>query len=157
MINAAMTSDEASELLTPCPACGRSISVDADACPACGRGNDWIHPKIAQIVDHLRMHYPEAVYERRGHQIAVEMKTYTLRQQFGSAFLALSMRMLIVGVFSQTFLGLSIMFMAIGGCLIIFGLSAFTRHSIQIDLRQPNAVIAVSDAGVWASVMALVR
>lgn len=150
---------DASDLVTliPCPACGRSISTDAQACPGCGRVNDWLHPQLVIVIQHLRVHYPDAVYEVLGHCMAIEMKTYNLRQRTGSVFLALSMLMLIGGVFSTTLLGVSILFMAIGGSLIMFGLSAFTRHAIQIDIRQPNPVLAVSDAGVWASVMGLVR
>ena len=154
-----MPSSNTSDLvaLFPCPACGRSISTDAQACPGCGRVNEWVHPKLESVVQHLRAHHPDAVYEVLGHRMAIEMKTYNGRQRIGSAFLAISMLMLIGGVFSPTFLGMSILFMAIGGCLIMFGLSAFTRHAIQIDIRQPNPVIAVSDAGVWASVIGLVR
>lgn len=157
MTNSAMTSGEASLLLAPCPACGKSISVDADACLGCGRGNDWVHPKIAQIVDYLQMHYPDAVYERRGHQIAVEMRTYNLRQQFGSACLALSMLFLIGGFIIPTLMGLAILLLAIGGCLIMFGASASDIHSIRIDLRQADPVVAVSDWAIWAGVVSLVR
>ena len=61
------------------------------------------------------------------------------------------------GLFIPTLMGLAILLLAVGGCLIAFGLSAFNRHAIQIDVRQPNPVIAVSDAGVWASVIGLIR
>jgi hypothetical protein len=143
--------------LIPCPACGRSISSDAQACPGCGRVNDWLHPKLECVVQHLRAHQPDAIYEVLGHRMAIEMKTYNVRQKFGSACLAFSMLFLIGGLFFPTLMGLAILLLAVGGCLIAFGLSAFTRHAIQIDVRQPNPVIAVSDAGVWASVIALVR
>lgn len=119
--------------------------------------NDWLHPKLERVVQHLRAHNPDAVYEALGHQIAVEMKTYNFRQQFGSACLALSMLFLIGGFIIPTLMGLAILLLAIGGCLIMFGASASTIHAIQIDIRQPNPVIAVSDAGVWASVIGLVR
>ena len=157
MTSLATASDAASALLFPCEACGKPISVDSIACPSCGRPNEWEHPTITQIVDHLRMHYPDAVYERRGHQIAVEMKTYNLRQQFGSACLALSMLFLIGGFIVPTLMGLAILLLAIGGCLIIFGASASTIHAIRIDLRQADSVVAVSDAAFWAGVMSLVR
>lgn len=157
MTSLATAADAASALLIPCEACGKPISVDSIACPSCGRLNEWVHPKIAQIVDHLRMHYPDTVYERRGHQIAIEIKTYSFRQQFGSACLAFSMLFVIAGLFIPFFMGLAILLLALGGCLVGFGLSAFTRHAIQIDIRLPNPVIAVSDAGVWASVIGLIR
>ncbi len=143
--------------LIPCPACNRSISTDAQACPGCGRVNDWLHPKLERVVQHLRAHHPDAAYEALGHRMAIETKTYNMRQKFGSACLAVSMLFLIVGLFIPTFMGLAIMLLALGGCLIAFGLSAFTRHAIEIDIRQPNPVIAVSDAGVWASVIGLIR
>lgn len=143
--------------LIPCPACGRSISTDAQACPGCGRVNDWVHPKLVSVVQHLRAHHPDAVYEVLGHRMAIEMKTYSLRQQIGSTCLALSMLFLIGGLFIPAVMGLAILLLALGGCLVGFGLSAFTRHAIQIDIRQPNPVIASSDAGVWASVIGLVR
>lgn len=143
--------------LIPCPACGRSIATDAQACPGCGRVNDWLHPKLASIVQHLRAHHPDAIYEVLGHRMAIEMRTYNMRQKFGSACLAFSMLFLIGGLFIPTLMGLAILLLAVGGCLIAFGLSAFTRHAIQIDIRQPNPVVAVSDANAWASVIALVR
>ncbi len=52
---------------------------------------------------------------------------------------------------------MAIFLLAIGGCLVAFGLSAFTLHAIQIDIRQPNPITAVSDAGVWNSVIRLVQ
>ena len=55
----------------------------------------------------------------------------------------------VVGDF-KTYLGMDAL-------LVGFGLSAFTRQAIQIDIRLPNPVVAVSDAGVWASVIALIR
>ncbi len=119
--------------------------------------NDWLHPKLERVVQHLRAHHPDAAYEALGHRMAIETKTYNMRQKFGSACLAVSMLFLIVGLFIPTFMGLAIMLLALGGCLIAFGLSAFTRHAIEIDIRQPNPVIAVSDAGVWASVIGLIR
>lgn len=143
--------------LIPCPACGRSISTDAQACPGCGRVNDWVHPKLVRVVQHLRAHHPNAVYEVLGHRMAIEMKTYSVRQMIGSACLALSMMFLIGGLFIPTFMGLAVLLLALGGCLVGFGLSAFTRQAIQIDIRLPNPVIAVSDAGVWASVIGLIR
>lgn len=143
--------------LIPCPACGRSISTDAQACPGCGRVNNWLHPKIERVVEHLRAHYPDAVFEALGHRVAVEIKTYNVRQRIGSACLALSMLFLIGGFIVPTLMGLAIFLLAIGGCLIAFGLSAFTLHAIQIDIRQPNPVTAVSDAGVWKSVIRLVQ
>lgn len=143
--------------LIPCPACGRSISTDAQACPGCGRVNDWRHPKLERVVQHLRAHHPNAIYEVLGHRMAIEMRTYTTRQKFGSACLAFSMLFLFGGLFIPTLMGLAILLLAVGGCLIAFGLSAFTRHAIQIDIRQPNPVVAVSDANAWASVIALVR
>lgn len=143
--------------LIPCPACNRSISTDAHACPGCGRVNDWLHPKLECVVQHLRAHHPDATYEVLGHRMAIEMKTYTVRQRTGSACLALSMLFLIGGFIVPKLMGLAILLLAIGGCLIAFGLSAFTLHAIQIDIRQPNPVTAVSDAGVWASVIVLVQ
>lgn len=143
--------------LISCPACGRSISTDAQACPGCGRLNDWLHPKLERVVQHLRAHHPDATYEVLGHRMAIEMKTYSLRQQIGSACLALSMLFLIGGLFIPTLMGLAILLLAVGCCLVAFGLSAFTRQAIQIDVRKPDPVIAVSDAGVWASVIGLVR
>ena len=89
--------------------------------------------------------------------MAIEMKTYSVRQMIGSACLALSMMFLIGGLFIPTFMGLAVLLLALGGCLVGFGLSAFTRQAIQIDIRLPNPVIAVSDAGVWASVIGLIR
>lgn len=157
MTNAAITSGEASALLAPCPACGKSISVDADACPGCGRGNDWIHPRLLSIVEHLRAHHPAAVYEVRGHRIAIEMKTQNLRQKVGMLFGTAAVLLLICGFFSSVLMGLSILSLAVGGLLTAFGLSAFTNHAIQIDIRQPNPVVAVSDANAWASIIALVR
>ncbi len=85
------------------------------------------------------------------------MKTYNTRQKLGSACLAFSMLFVIAGLFIPFFMGLAILLLALGGCLVGFGLSAFTRHAIQIDIRLPNPVIAVSDAGVWASVIGLIR
>lgn len=85
------------------------------------------------------------------------MKTYNVRQRIGSTFLALSMLMLIGGLFIPAVMGLAILLLTLGGCLVGFGLSAITRHALQIDIRLPNPVIAVSDAGVWASVIGLVR
>lgn len=143
--------------LISCPACGRSISTDAQACPGCGRLNDWLHPKLERVVQHLRAHHHDATYEVLGHRMAIEMKTYNLRQQFGSACLALSMLFLIGGLFIPAVMGLAILLLALGGCLVGFGLSAFTRHAIQIDIRLVNPVVAVSDAGVWASIIGLVR
>lgn len=143
--------------LIPCPACGRSISTDAQACPGCGRVNDWAHPKLLSVVEHLRAHHPDAVYEVLGHRMAIEIKTYNTRQKLGSACLAFSMLFVIAGLFIPFFMGLAILLLALGGCLVGFGLSAFTRHAIQIDIRLPNPVIAVSDAGVWASVIGLIR
>lgn len=143
--------------LIPCPACGRSISTDAQACPKCGRANDWLHPRLERVVEHLRAHHPDAAYEALGHRMAIEVKTYNTRQKLGSACLAFSMLFVIAGLFIPFFMGLAIFLLAIGGCLIAFGLSAFTLHAIQIDIRQPNPVIAVSDAGVWKSVIRLVQ
>lgn len=119
--------------------------------------NDWVHPKLVSVVQHLRAHHPDAVYEVLGHRMAIEMKTYNNRQKFGSACLALSMIFLIGGLFIPAFMGLAILLLALGGCLIGFGLSAFTRHAVQIDIRNANPVVAVSDAGVWASVIGLIR
>ncbi len=119
--------------------------------------NTWIHPKIERVVEHLRAHYPDAVFEALGHRVAVEIKTYNVRQRIGSACLALSMLFLIGGFIVPTLMGLAIFLSAIGGCLIAFGLSAFTLHTIHIDIRQPNPVTAVSDAGVWNSVIRLVQ
>ena len=143
--------------LIPCPACGRSLSTDAQACPGCGRVNNWLDPKIERVVEHLRAHYPDAVYEALGHRVAAEMKTYNVRQRIGSACLAFSMLLLIGGFIVPTLMGTAIFLLAIGGCLVAFGLSAFTLHAIQIDIRQPNPVTAVSDAGVWKSVIRLVQ
>jgi hypothetical protein len=150
---------DVSDLVTliSCPACGRSISTDAQACPGCGRVNDWVHPKLVSVLQYLRAHHPDAAYEVLGHRMAIEMKTYNMRQKFGSACLALSMLFLIGGFFIPTLMGLAILLLAVGGCLIAFGLSAFARHAIQIDIRLANPVVAVSDAGVWASVIGLVR
>lgn len=128
---------DASDLVTliPCPACGRSISTDAQACPGCGRVNDWVHPKLVRVVQHLRAHHPDAVYEVLGHRMAIEMKTYSVKQMIGSACLALSMMFLIGGLFIPAAMGLAILLLALGGCLVVFGLSAFTREAIQIDSR----------------------
>lgn len=157
MNNSVMTSGEASVLLAPCPACGKSISVDADACPGCGRGNDWVHPRLLSIVEHLRAHHPAAVYEVRGHRMAIQMKTQNLRQKVGMLFGTAAVLLLFGGFFSSVLMGLSILSLAVGGLLTAFGLSAFSNHAIQIDIRQPDPVIAVSDANAWAGVIALVR
>ena len=143
--------------LLPCPACDRSISTDSEACPGCGRVNDWVHPKLARVVEHLRAHYADAVFEVRGHQMVIKMTTQNLRSEIGSVFVVLSMVLLIGGLFSTTLMGLATLCMVIGVCLTLFGLSAFTHHTIQIDVRQGNPVTAVSDTKVWADVITMLR
>lgn len=39
------------EALTPCSACKKSISVQAETCPSCGAPNDWLHPAIQRLVE----------------------------------------------------------------------------------------------------------
>lgn len=148
---------DTSVLLVPCPACGSAISVDAEACPRCGRLNDWVHPKLAWVVEHLRALHADAVFEVRGHQMVIKMTTQNLRQQIGSVFVVLTMVLLIGGLFSTTLMGLALLCLAIGGCMTLFGLSAFTHHTIQIDVRQANPVTAVSDTKVWADVITMLR
>jgi len=148
---------DTSALLIPCPACAGAISVDAEACPKCGRLNDWVHPKLSRVVEHLRSHHADAVFEVRGHQMAIKMTTQNVRQRIGSVFLLLCIGLLVGGLFSATLMGLAVLCLTIGGCLTLFGLSAFTTHTIHIDVRQADPIQAVSDAKVWADVIAMLR
>jgi hypothetical protein len=37
--------------LIECLSCKKEISILASTCPGCGAPNDWIHPKIKELVD----------------------------------------------------------------------------------------------------------
>ena len=143
--------------LTPCPSCNREISMDAVSCPRCGRDNTWRHPVLVQVIAHLETLDRVTLYEGRGHTLRLWVTDQNTRQKIGTFLLAASVVLLILGIFIPSLMGLSMLLMAVGGALTAFGLSFQTHHELNIDLRTPNQILGVHDAGFWADVIGIIR
>jgi hypothetical protein len=143
--------------LTNCPTCGREISTDADACPGCGAENTWVHPTLRAIMDHVGKLDRETRYECRGHRLHLTATSQNARQSIGSFLMVAAMVLLVLGFFVPLLIGLAVFMICLGGLLTLFGLSAFTRHELSIDLREADPIIGLHDQEFWADVIRIVR
>ena len=143
--------------LLPCPSCAHQMSVDAETCPQCGGNNNWIHPILQRVIDHLNTLPCETRFEAQGHRMHLYTEHKNLRQHIGGWMLFCSMILLVLGLFSATFLSLSILCMCIGGFLTMFGLSFSNHYELNIDLRTASKIVGAHDKRFWADVKRIIH
>ena len=133
------------------------MSVDAEACPQCGGNNNWIHPTLQRVIDHLNTLPRETEFEAQGHRMHLYTQQKNLRQHIGGWILSCSMIFLVLGLFSATFLSLSILCICVGGLLTMFGLSFSNNYELNIDLRTASKTVGEYDERFWAGVMQILQ
>lgn len=143
--------------LMTCPSCAKEISTDADACPSCGAPNTWVHPTLKAIIDHIEVLDRVTKYECHGRRMRLVSTSQNTRQTIGSFLMVAAMVLLVLGFFVPILLGLAILSICVGGLLTLFGLSAFSRHELTIDLRLADPFVGPHDQRFWEDVIRIVK
>ena len=143
--------------LIACSSCGKDMSPDADACPACGGPNAWVHPILARVIDHLNTLPQETRFEARGHRMAMQCSYQTPRQAMGTVLMFGGIACFVIGFFVPAFVMIGLFCIIVGGLLTLFGLSAMTRHELNLDLHVPGTVVGTCDTKFWKDVLAIIR
>lgn len=142
--------------LIKCEDCGAEISKSAKTCPKCGRQNDWIDPRFRKIEAYIRTSDRNIEYEIDNEKMSLSALTTNIRQKIGIFAVFLSMVMFLLSFFFPGLTSIGLFFLILGGTLTLYGLSAFNRKELVIDLGDLQFDTPKYDKKFWADVIAIV-
>lgn len=142
--------------LIRCPDCEVEISPDAEACPSCGRINDWVHPTLKRVIEHLDMWDEDVKHKARGHEMHIHSQSHNFWQGLGSLCFAVGVLCLLGSIFFYGLIGFIGLFMIPAVVLFAF-VGTETKQHLHIDLRKPDKITGNYDAKFWASVVNIIK